>query len=413
MKEKLTAGFCLKTTKPGRYADGGGLYLLIKPDGRKMWVFRFTDPVARKRRDMGLGRYGKNFVPLAQAREKAADARALVDQLKNPIEERKKLLKEAQEAQANKLTFGQCATKYIAAHRASWRNAKHAQQWTNTLTTHAADLMPLPVAEIDTAQVVKCLEKIWTTKTETATRVRQRIEKVLGWATVRKYRSGDNPARWNGHLQAELPSPNKLKAVQHRAAIGYDEIGAFMAKLRTKDSMAAKALELQTLTATRPGEVVAAQWDEFDLTRKVWTIPAERMKANKEHTIPLSAQAVKLLKSLPRIDRSEYVFPGMRPDKPMSTAAGMKLLKQLHPGITAHGMRSTFRDWAGETTAYPREVIEMAMAHQLKDKAEAAYARGNLIDKRRKLMRDWATYCDTIQTAQADNVTGINERASA
>jgi integrase len=407
MKEKLTAGFCLKTTKPGRYADGGNLYLLIKPDGRKMWVFRFVDPVTRNRQDMGLGRYGKHYVTLAKAREAAADARALLDEFKNPIEERKQLLRKAQQARAKRLTFEQCATKYIAAHRASWRNAKHAQQWTNTLTTHAADLMPLPVAEIDTAQVVKCLEKIWTTKTETATRVRQRIEKVLNWATVRKYRSGDNPAKWTGHLDELLPKPTKLKKVEHRAALPYAEAGAFMVKLRAKDSMAAKALELQILTSTRPGEVVGSTWNEFDLAKKIWTIPAERMKAQKEHSIPLSPQAVERLKSLPRIDGSDYVFPGLRPDKPMSTAAGMKLLKQLHPGITAHGMRSTFRDWAGETTAYPREVIEMAMAHQLKDKAEAAYARGNLIDKRRRLMGDWADYCDTIQTQQADNVTPI------
>jgi integrase len=410
MKEKLTARFCLKSTKAGRHADGGNLYFLVKPDGRKSWVLRFVDPVTGKRQDMGLGRFGKHYVTLAKAREAAADARALLDEFNNPIEERKRLQREAQQAIAKRLTFKQCADKYIEAHRASWRNAKHAQQWENTLKTHAANLMPIPVADIDTDMVVSCLEKIWATKTETATRTRQRIEKVLGWATVRKLRTGDNPARWKGHLDELLAKPTALKKVQHRAALPYSVAGAFMAKLREKDSLAAKALELQILTATRPGEIVGATWDEFDLTKKIWTIPASRMKAKKEHTIPLSPQAVKLLKSLPRIDDSDFVFPGMRPDKPMSTAAAMKLLKELHPGITAHGMRSTFRDWAGETTAYPREVIEMAMAHQLKDKAEAAYARGNLIDKRRLLMEDWANYCD-IEAQQDATVTPI--RASS
>jgi integrase len=407
MKEKLTAGFCLKTTKAGRYSDGGNLHFLVKPDGRKSWVFRFVDPVTGNRQDMGLGRYGKHYVTLAKAREAAAGVRAILLDFKNPIEERKRLLREARENIANQLTFGQCAKKYIAAHRAKWRNAKHTQQWENTLATHAADLTHTPVGEIDSDMVFRCLEKIWYDKTETATRTRQRIEAVLNWATARKLRHGDNPARWKGLLDALLPSPADIKKVQHRSALPYSEIGGFMADLREKNTLAGKALQLQILTNSRPGEACEAEWKEIDLNRKLWVIPGERMKAGKEHMIPLSPQMVNLLKTLLLISNSDYVFPGLRPNKPITTAAGMKLVKELRPGFTQHSMRSTFRDWAGETTAYPREVIEMAMAHQLKDKAEAAYARGNLIDKRRRLMRDWANYCEIIQNQQADNVTEI------
>jgi integrase len=264
--------------------------------------------------------------------------------------------------------------------------------------------MKLPDADIDTGLVLQCIEPIWTTKTETATRVRQRIEAILDWATARKYRKGENPARWRGHLDKLLPKPTKLKNVVHRAALDYQQAGTFMTKLREGDSMAAKALELQILTATRPGEVVGAMWSEFDLRGKIWTIPAERMKANKEHTIPLSPQAVELLKSIPRV--TKFVFPGVKLDKCMTTAAAMNLLKRIEPGITAHGFRSTFRDWAADQTGYAREVIEHAMAHQLKDKAEAAYFRSDMIEKRARLMADWAKYCDLIPV-ETNNVTPI------
>jgi integrase len=233
---------------------------------------------------------------------------------------------------------------------------------------------------------------------------------VLDWATARKYREGENPARWKGHLDKLLPQPTKLKKVQHRAALPYAEAGAFMAELRAKDSTAAKALELQILTAARPGEIVNATWDEFDLQAKTWTIPAERMKARKEHVVPLSRQAVQLLKELPRVNN--WVFPGHTLKKPMTTAAGQKLVKELRPGLTAHGMRSTFRDWSADQTAFPREVIEHALAHQLKDKAEAAYQRSTVFPKRQKLMQAWSDFCDKVPK-DTDNVTPIHKGAKS
>jgi len=408
MKGKLTAAFCEKTTKPGRHNDGGGLYFLVKEDGRKTWVFRFDDRITRKQQDMGLGRYGKHDVTLAKARTEAGQQRELLRQLKNPIEERRRKKQEAREALQH--TFKSCTNRYIEANKASWRNQKHTAQWSSTLNTYAASLMELPVADINDDMVVELLEKIWSTKTETATRVRQRIESVLDWATAMKYRSGLNPARWKGHLDKLLPKPTALKKVQHRPALPYHDAGAFMAKLREADSMAAKALELQILTATRPGETVGAQWTEFNLKAKVWTIPAERMKADKEHEIPLSAPALQLIKELPHV--SDFLFPGVSLDKPMTTAAAMKLIKRIHPGITAHGFRSTFRDWCADQTAYPREVIEHALAHQLKDKAEASYQRSTVFPKRIKLMAAWSKYCDQLPGDSA-TVTPIRKGAKS
>jgi len=404
----LSPGQVAKVTKPGRYADGGGLYLWVKPDGRKTWTFRWRDRVTGKQREAGLGSFTNQRVTLKQARDRADKYRDMVWSGLDPIAEKQKTLNEARAALAKRLTFKQCADKYIDAHKAGWKNPKHAAQWPATLNTYAKLLMPLPVAEIDQEHVLKCLETIWTTKTETATRVRQRIEAVLDWATARKFRAGENPARWRGHLDKLLPKPTKLKKVIHRPALDYHQAGAFMTKLRQGDSMAAKALELQILTATRPGETVGARWTEFDLDSKIWTIPAARMKAEKEHEIPLSTQAVKLIKSIPKA--SDYVFPGVSLDKAMTTAAAMKLLKRIEPGITAHGFRSTFRDWAADQTAYPREVIEHAMAHQLKDKAEAAYARSTVFPKRVKLMTAWANYCDRLPGDSA-NVTPIRDRS--
>lgn len=408
MKEKLNPGFCAKVSKPGRYADGGNLYLFVKDAQRKSWVFRYVN-LAGVRRDMGLGPYGANFVTLAKARVLAGDARALLAEFKDPLMERKGEKQEARQAIANQLTFGQCAVRYIEANKAEWRNAKHTEQWSATLQTYAAPMWNLFVNEVDLRGVLRCIEPHWTTKTETMTRVRQRMEAVLGWATVRGYRSGDNPARWKGHLDHLLPKPQKLKNVQHRAALPYAETGSFMVALRSKTSLAAKALELQILTATRPGEIVGAAWEEIDLHAKLWTIPGERMKANREHEIPLSPQAVVLIKSLPRIDSSPFVFPGMNPKKPMSTNACLKLLKELRPGIVSHGFRSTFRDWAAEQTNFARDVIEHCLAHQLKDKAEASYYRSTVLPKRTKLMAAWAKYCDVIQKEQAGNVTPIGK----
>ena len=406
----LTAGKVAKVSKAGRYADGGGLYLWVRPDGRKTWTFRWRDRVTGKLREAGLGSFTNQRVTLKQARQRADVYRDMVWNGLDPIAEKRNRIEEARAALANRMTFKDCATRYIDAHKASWRNERHTAQWSSTLNTYAAPIMELPVADIDDELVLQCLEPIWTTKTETATRVRQRIECVLDWATARKYRSGENPARWRGHLDKLLPKPNKLKNIQHLAALPYNDVGTFMVKLREGDSMAAKALELQILTAARPGEVVGAQWTEFDLNSKVWTIPAERTKANKEHSIPLSPQAVTLLKKLPKA--SEFAFPSASLNCGMSTALGLNLIKEIQPGITQHGFRSTFRDWAADKTSYPREVIEMALAHRLKDKAEAAYFRSDLIAKRARLMTDWANYCDQLPGDSA-TVTPIRNGAKA
>jgi integrase len=397
MREKLTPAFCDRVKKSGYYADGGGLYLNVKPDGRKYWCFRWRDRHASyttekskgvgKLREKGLGRYGRYDVSLEQARKLAGEYRQLVQQGKDPIGKARK----AAQGHATAVTFAYCASRYIEATKPAWRNEKHAAQWSGTLNTHAAPVMDLPVADIDTALVLSCLEPIWTTRTETATRVRQRMEAVLDWAIARKFRSGENPARWRGHLDQVLPRPTKLKNVKQRPALDYRKVGAFMSRLRAVDSLAARALELQVLTATRPGDVAGARWSEFGLKGKVWAIPAKRTKAGKGHTIPLSPQAVDLLKRLPR--GTEFVFPGVSLKKGISTAALMKLIRQIEPGITAQGFRTTFRDWATGQADYPLEVIEHVLGYQLKETAEAAYFRSDLIAKRERLMRDWADYC--------------------
>jgi len=403
MREKLSEEFCTKTKKSGYHADGGGLYLNVKPDGRKYWCFRWRDRHARytteksqgvgKLREKGLGPFGEYDISLQDARHLAGECRQLLREGKDPIAEARRNARKTAHDLAGELTFGICATRYINANKATWRNEKQAAQWSATLSTHAAPIMTLAVADIDTTLVLSCLEPIWTSKTETATRVRQRIETVLDWATASKFRSGENPARWRGHLDRLLPKPTKLKNVKHRPAMDYRQLGAFMSKLRAVDSLAASALELQILTAARPGEVVGARWSEFGLKGRVWTIPAEHMKADQDHTIPLSPQAVKVLKTLPQ--NNEFVFPGVSLKKGMSTAAVMKLIKQIEPGITAQGFRSTFRDWATDQATYPREVIEYAMAQQLKDKVEAAHLRSDLIARRAQLMRNWANFCDS------------------
>lgn len=410
---KLTALKVKRTIKPGRYGDGGGLYLLVQPNGNRSWVFRWRDRLTGKLRDKGLGPAWD--ISLEQARDKAKLCREQVRNGGDPIEDARTAITTKRLELAKRMTFAECAEKYIEAHKAGWRNDKHAAQWTSTLKTYAEPINPLPVAAIDTALVLKCLEPYWASKTETMTRVRQRIESVLDWARVRDYRTGENPARWKGHLDALLPQRSKVQKVEHRAALPYTGMGAFMAKLRNRTGLAAKALELQILTATRPGEAAGAQWVEFDLEGAQWIIPGERMKAGKEHRIPLSDAAVTLLRSLIPMVKGKpvtpagNVFPGVK-GRPLTTAAGMALLKEMKAEVTAHGFRSTFRDWAGETTKFPREVIEAAMAHRLKDAAEAAYARGDMLERRRHLMADWAAYCATVQ-GKGGNVTPIMRKA--
>ncbi|WP_158885157.1 integrase arm-type DNA-binding domain-containing protein [Rhodanobacter sp. L36] len=385
--KKLTALEVNRASTPGYLGDGGGLYLQISPSGSKSWVFRFQ--LDGKAREMGLGKYPDRT--LEKARKKAEEARELLVDKIDPIADRDRKQQAKRVAEAHVMAFGVCCEKYIDAHRAGWRNDKHAAQWSATLVTYCAPIWKLDVAKIDTALVMECIEPIWTTKPETASRVRGRMESVLAWATVRKLRTGDNPAAWKNHLDQLLPKRSKVKAVEHRPALAYADMPEFMARLRARTGLAARALDLQILTATRPGEAAAAQWEEFDLGAAVWIIPGSRMKAGLEHRVPLSPAAVALLRSL-STQTTGNVFPGVR-GRPLTTAAGMKLLKDLEPGITAHGFRSSFRDWAGETTSHPREIIESAMAHRLKNASEAAYSRGDQLARRAKLMNDWARYC--------------------
>lgn len=402
---KLTPRTISALTERGMYSDGGGLWLQVSAFGSKAWIFRYD--LNGKRRSMGLGPI--HTISLAEARQAALEARKLLREGKGPIEDRNTRLQAAKLATAKTLTFSQCMDAYLEAHEDSWRNPKHRQQWRNTLETYAVPAFGvLSVAAIDTGLVMKALEPIWKTKTETASRLRGRIESVLDWATVRGYRSRENPARWKGHLDALLASPNKIKGVEHHAALDYRRIGVFMAELRTQEGIAANALEFAILTATRTGETIGATWGEIDLNGRIWAIPAGRMKGKREHRVPLSDAAAAVLEKMKDHPDSEYVFPGARIGRPLSNMALLMTLRRMGRGdLTAHGFRSTFRDWAAEATGYPREVAEMALAHAVGDKVEAAYRRGDLFDKRRRLMDDWARYCaQRLTSAEATPIRG-------
>jgi integrase len=389
--------------KPGYYGDGGGLYLRVAPGGAKGWIFRYGG--RGRRRDMGLGGYPS--IGLAKARELAGDCRGMIAAGLDPIAARNEKRAAAAVEAAKAMTFDDCATAYITAHEAAWRNPKHRQQWKNTLSTYVSPVLgKLPVAAVDTGLVLKVLEPIWARKPETASRVRGRMEAVLDWAKVRGYRTGENPARWRGHLDHLLPAKSKVRKVEHHAALPYAQVGAFVASLHEQPGISAHALEFLILTATRTGETLGATWDEVDIGAKLWTIPAGRMKAGKEHRVPLSDAALAVLKEMREIRHSDYVFPGGRDRRPLSEMSLLMLLRRMKQGdITAHGFRSTFRDWAAERTTFAREVAEMALAHAIPDAVEAAYRRGDLVDKRRKLMDAWAAYCAKIETDAGKVVT--------
>ena len=406
---KLSAQKIEALKKPGLYADGLGLYLQVSTFGTKSWLFRFMrDGKARK---MGLGAF--HTVSLKLARQKALDCRLKLDAGIDPIEERNEA-KQARKLEAAKtITFKDCADKYIAAHRATWKNAKHAEQWPATLKAYVyPTLGELSVADIDVGLVMGVLEPIWTEKPETASRVRGRIETVLDWAAARKYRGGENPARWRGHLDKLLPARSKVAKVKHHPALPYVEIAGFMTALQAMEGISPRALEICILTATRTSETVEARWPEFDLDNKMWTIPAERMKAGKEHRVPLSDRAVEILKALPQDDESDFVFIGDKKGKSLSNMALLMTLRRMERSdLTTHGFRSTFRDWAAEQTAYPNEMVEMALAHTVSNKTEAAYRRGDMLEKRRRLMKDWASYC--AQKPRTAEVTPIRSAANA
>ena len=382
----------IRAGKPGRTRAGDNLYVQIARGGTATWMMRYQ--LHGRPRDMGLGSCG--LFTLAEAREIAHEARRQLARGVDPIDARKADRSQAKLDAARSLTFRSAAEQFIEAHRAGWRHAKSARQWESTLATHAFPVFgDLPVAAIDTALVLRVLEPIWSTTTETAVRLRGRIESVLDWAGARGYRTGDNPARWRGHLDKLLPARSKVAPTQHYRALPYRELPAFMAALRGRTGLSAKALQLTVLTAARSGEVLGATWPEINLAARVWTIPGNRTKSGREHRVPLSNDAVALLQALPRVEGKEHLFPGNRPRKPLDRMAMVEVLRGLRPGETVHGFRSTFRDWASETTGHPNHIVEMALAHAIGDKVEAAYRRGDLLEKRRRLMGEWAAFCNS------------------
>lgn len=393
--EPLSALEVKRLVKPGYHAVGEvpGLCLQVVESGARTWVLRVT--VGSKRREMGLGGYPA--VTLADARTKARELRERASDGADPVAERLAARSARRAAQAAAMTFDECAKAYITAQAPGWRNPKHRQQWENTLATYASPIIgKLLVQDVNKAHVLAILEPIWTTKTETATRLRGRIESVLDWAKGRELRRGDNPAAWRGNLDVDLPKPEKVSKVEHHAAVPIDEAGAFMARLRTAEGTGARALEFAILTAARSGEVRGAKWSEIDLETGVWTVPGERMKAGREHRVPLSRPALDLLAALPRAAGIDLLFPAPRGGV-LSDMTLTAVMRRMGVEAVPHGFRSTFRDWAAERTAYPRDAAEMALAHTIGDKVEAAYRRGDLFDKRRRMMDDWATFLEGAQ----------------
>ncbi len=380
-------------TKAGRHNAGDNLYLSITKAGSKRWVFLYA--FGGQRRELGLGSAANGHVTLAQAREKAIEARKVINSGDDPV----KVMGKSARAIAERgvPSFGSFADDYLTAHGPKFRNDKHKAQWTMTLTTYCAPIRSKPVNEIDTTDVLKVLQPIWAKIPETASRLRGRIENVLDSAKAQGMRDGlENPARWKGHLKAILPARQRLTR-GHHAALPYDDLPTLLTALRAKQSTAALALELCILTATRSGEILNAIWSEFDLAKGVWIIPAIRMKAGQEHRVPLTARALDILQSLQKLKLShnDHVFAGNAQGKPLSNMAMTMLLKRMgQTEITVHGFRSTFRDWASEQTSFAHEVCEMALAHTIGNKAEAAYRRGDLFEKRRKLMDAWAAFCE-------------------
>lgn len=399
----LTTKRIARLAKAGRYGDGHGLYLQVASRANRSWLLRYER--GGRERWMGLGPL--HTIDLQEARERARRARQqLLDGI-DPLEARSAARAASALAAAKAITFEAAAQSYFDAHERSWKNAKHRAQFLSTMTAYVyPKIGKLSVAAIDTGLVLKCIEPIWADKTETANRVRGRIEFVLDWATVRGYRTGDNPARWKGHLAEALPARDKIQKTEHHAALSFDELPAFGAELKRREGTAARALEFLILTAARTGEVIGATWDEIDLKTKVWTVPAGRIKGGKEHRVPLSEQALEILRLLPTEKDNPFVFIGSSQGTGLSNMAMAAVLKRMgRTDITVHGFRSTFRDWAAERTNYPNHVVEMALAHVVGDKVEAAYRRGDLFDKRRRLMADWGKFSATPTLAtQIDNV---------
>jgi integrase len=392
---KLSARTVATRTKPGMYADGANLWLRVSKTGTRSWIFRYG--LHGRVRQMGLG--SVLTVSLAEAREQALQCRKLLNDGLDPIEHKRSTIARSKLAAAKSMTFGECAQRYIQSHRKGWRSAVHAQQWENTLADYALPVIgDFDVAAVDVGLILKILEPIWTTRTETASRLRGRIEKILDWATSRGYRPETvaNPARWKGHLETLLPRPTKVRAVQHLRALPYTQVAGVLAELAKDDSVGARALELCILTACRSGEVISARWAEVDLAGATWTIPAARVKSGRTHRVPLSQAALAVLERLlwwKSALGSELLFPGVNPSKPIGKASMIKALRKIDPHVTVHGFRSSFRSWAAEQTNYPREICEQALGHALGSKVESAYLRSDFLEKRKKLMQAWGQYC--------------------
>ncbi|HXC28709.1 MAG TPA: tyrosine-type recombinase/integrase [Stellaceae bacterium] len=429
---KVTA--IVKAAKPGYAADGGNLFLQISKGGSASWVLRYR--IDGRLREMGLG--ALHTITLAEARDEATAIRKKLKAFRDgkidldPLAEKRAKLAQRKAEAAKAMTFKQCGDAYFKTHQAEWRNPKHVTQWRSSLDAYVYPLLGgLAVEAIDTGLVAKVLEQpvdagggkkgqLWTTRTETASRVRGRIEMILDWAKVRGYRTGENPARWRGHLDQMLPKPAKAKKAvrvatgrpEHFVAMPYDDVPAFMVELRELDAVAAYALELTILTATRTSEVLGARWDEIDMANWLWAIPSTRMKAGKEHRVPLSDAAIAILSKMLDLRSGDYVFPGRGSGKPLGNMAmNMMLRRMKRDDLTVHGFRSTFSDWCAEQTAFASEVREMALAHTVGDKVEAAYRRGDLFEKRRQLAEAWAKFC-ARPAAGGDNVVALREQGA-
>jgi integrase len=376
--------------------DGAGLYLHVKTSGAKSWAFIWKE--AGKRREMGLGAYPA--IRLARARLLAADAREAIAEGRDPIAEKRK---------EEEPTFGEACDRFLASNEGAWRNEKHKAQWRMTLGVYAKPMRSKKVSEVETDDVLAVLTPLWQSRPETASRLRGRIERVLDFAKAKGWREGENPARWRGHLKAILPARQKLTR-GHHAAMPYKAVPGFVAQLMSRDAMAARGLAFLILTAARSGEVLGARWDEFDLEAGVWSVPASRMKAGREHRVPLSKPALAIISALSETRTSDFVFSGQKPGRPLSGMAFEMLMRRMAAGAyTAHGFRSAFRDWAGDETSFPREVAEQALAHHVGDATERAYRRGDALERRRRLMEAWTSYCTATPVG---NVVQLESRGA-
>jgi integrase len=395
----------VKHAKPGKHPDGGGLYLQVTvgKDGQtnKSWLYRFE--LGGRERWMGLG--SLNTIGLAESREAAKECRKLTREGRDPVELRHAGRASQRVVKAKSMTFAQCAVAYMASHESGWRNAKHRQAWYNTLRDYATPVIGnLPVQSVDTGLVLQVLQPIWNSRTETASRLRGRIESVLDWAKVSGHRAGENPARWRGHLDHLLPKPTKIKKVEHHEALPYRDLPGLLVALRAREGVEARALEFLILTAARSGEVLGAAWNEIDTAAKVWTVPADRMKAGIEQRVPLSLAAVAVIETMRERRQNNWLFPGHREGRPLGPVALLLVVRRLAPvGTTVHGFRSSFRDWCAERTNYANHVVEAALAHAVSNKVEAAYRRSDLFEQRARLMDDWARFC-CLPVAVTDNV---------